>query len=231
MKNTQRKRLGWLSMVLAVMGMLALYGSSGCESGGGSDGSSTIQGNVNRYAGGLAIYMPDHSSSTVLDWVAAIGDLLTTPAYAAGLEGVTVTVDGTSLSAVTDANGNFVITGVPAGTYTLTLTFDGQTASYSVNVPSDNSTVTLSDIEVEHGVVSVANVQIEVEAEDVSGSDSSEDQADDHGGNSGSDDSADDDHSGDSGNSGSGSDNSGSGSDDSGSDHSGSDDDGGDDGK
>lgn len=202
------------AMLVSVLALVGLHAVTGCEGGGGSDGSSTIQGNVSRYTGGVATYMPGEHTDRLSTFLSSLGDLFSTPAYAAGLEGVTVTVEGTSLSAVTDGNGHFVISGVPAGDYTLVISYDGQTATYAVNVPSDNATITLGDIEVEHGVVSVANVEIEIEAEDDDSADDSNDDSDNSGsGNDDGDDSDDDsadDSDDDSDNSGSGSNNSGS---------------------
>lgn len=45
------------------------------------------------------------------------------------LPGATITIDGTTLGSVTDANGNFTISGVNPGNYTLTAKFIGYVAS------------------------------------------------------------------------------------------------------
>lgn len=57
-----------------------------------------------------------------------------------GLPGVNVTLDGTRLGAVTDANGHYTITGIPAGRYTVRFVYVGYETKVARNVAIANTT-------------------------------------------------------------------------------------------
>jgi hypothetical protein len=54
-----------------------------------------------------------------------IFDGISGPVAGGPIEGATVSVDDTDLEATTDADGNYTITGAPAGTWDVTASADG----------------------------------------------------------------------------------------------------------
>lgn len=215
------KNMGRLSgFAAAALGAgLALSLLAGCEGGGGgSSGQSTVQGNVKNFSSQTAYFHP-YRESVIAKISSAILDFAITPALADTTPaGVTVTLEGTDLVATTDSEGHFVITGVPAGSYVLVLTYNGVTASYPITVP-DNATVKIDDIVVNNGTVTVREIEIEADDDDADDSDEIEDDEDEGDDDSDDDDDDDDDSDiddddDDDSNSGSGSSDSGHGSDD-----------------
>lgn len=68
-----------------------------------------------------------------------------------GLVGITVSVDGTEISATTDENGYYTLTNVPEGTYTLSIsgsTTIDRTATLTVSADKadDTATITVADV-------------------------------------------------------------------------------------
>lgn len=59
--------------------------------------------------------------------------------------GITVALEGTSLSTVTSANGDYILEQVPFGAYTLIFTRGGYTNEYAQGVPVDVDTETIID--------------------------------------------------------------------------------------
>ena len=106
----------------AVLGLVLL---AGCNNGDGSgpDGNSTVQGNVASFSAGNASFAPGSSSSA----------------------GVVVRMMGTDLSTMTDSDGDFVMSGVPAGNHEMQFMFNNQVSTLEVDVPVDG-TLTLGDI-------------------------------------------------------------------------------------
>lgn len=185
MKNMYRLTASVVARLGA--GILMMVALVGCEgSGSGSAGNSTVQGNVKNFSSSTDLaqaYRMNMKANTSASMAEA------TPA------GVTVALEGTDLVATTDDDGQFVITGVPAGSYVLVLTYNGVSASYSITVP-DNATIKLDDIQVINGIVSVAEIEVEdmADDDDQGDDDSDDDDSDD---DDSDDDDADDDDSDD----------------------------------
>jgi len=65
---------------------------------------------------------------------------VTDASTSSAIEGATVVVEGTNLSAITDTNGDYTITDVAEGTYTVTASADGyENASQEVTVSADTT--------------------------------------------------------------------------------------------
>lgn len=63
----------------------------------------------------------------------------------AGLPGVTVTIEGTSLGTVTDLDGNYVILGIPVGRYNVRAEFAGFNPGLVRNVVINSNSTTMTD--------------------------------------------------------------------------------------
>ena len=109
--------LAWTAAV--VLGIVLL---AGCNSGDGSrpEGNSTVQGNVASFSAGAVSLAP-------------------------GGAGVDVRMLGTGLSTTTDSDGDFVMSGVPAGNHEMQFMFNDQVSTLEVDVPEDGI-LTLGDI-------------------------------------------------------------------------------------
>ncbi|HCW07499.1 MAG TPA: hypothetical protein DGG95_09070 [Cytophagales bacterium] len=75
--------------------------------------------------------------------------------------GATVRVEGTTLGAATDVDGEFTISGVPVGTYNLTVTSVGYTSKKfeNVKVEANNATVIITTLEEESVILEGVTVQ------------------------------------------------------------------------
>lgn len=124
MKNTHR----WIcAPLLAVMAASLL---AGCGGGGGSSTSSTGNGNSGSNGGNGSTGSNSQTST------ASIVGVLQDKSTGTLLPGRTVTVQGTSLTGVTDSNGAFSIANVPTVSVTLVVIDAGGTpnGSYSVDI-------------------------------------------------------------------------------------------------
>lgn len=149
----------WYGFGLLLVGLLAI-GLISCDDDDDAAvldvGNSTIQGTVQSFtADGVTVsFMAPEKTRGIAQGVA---DVLVPPALAA-VEGVTVTVQGTTLSTTTAANGTFVISGVPAGSYVLVFSYQGTEITYAVDVP-DNTRVELNGVAlVDDGTITVVQV-------------------------------------------------------------------------
>jgi hypothetical protein len=105
---------------------------------------------------------PSGASATITGSVQGASSAMTSASGGAALTGVTVSVVGSSISAVVDAGGRFTLANVPAGPVTLQLTGGGA-----------NATVTLGPVEASQTVdvvVAVAGATASVESSVRSGS-------------------------------------------------------------
>lgn len=183
MKRLYGGRFGAAASLLVAAGLFSLaVGIMGCdppedpEVNGPGTGDSTLKGNV-----------------------ASLG---TQAASArAGVAGVTVSIEGTDLQAVTDANGRFTLTGVPAGQIELRFVSGAIEGILVLDMPP-GTTLELRDVRVTSESVVVGQVyEVEMETvtveEDVSpGEDGwSDDDSESEDGESGDEGSEDDDSS------------------------------------
>jgi hypothetical protein len=137
-------------IVLGGVGALMLAYMAGCD-GGGDDqsnaGTSSISGTV---AGS------DFSSNASAAMLKS------------ALDGIIVVIDGpVSESATTDAGGSFSFTGLPAGDYTLSFSYQGQEVTYRGNsgqtatiTVNTNENVELTSIRISGGHVNIGNIHI-----------------------------------------------------------------------
>jgi len=149
-----------LMVMAAALVSLHLALVAGCTGGGGGpDGRSTVQGNVNTFSVAGRFYAPEKEAgmwatigSRVLEWVL--------PSAHAGIGGVTVHVQGTDITGTTDDRGNFILSGVPGGQQVIEFTYNGVTSTLTLNVP-DYGLVKLSGVNVNDGGVFVREIEIE----------------------------------------------------------------------
>ena len=163
---------------------------TGCDGGGGGAGASapagaagTLTGNVASFkAGGVSFY-PAGRPGMLARWSDAAANIFVATAEA-GMAGVQVTVLGTGITATTDADGNFVLTGVPAGNIELVFTMGAHSAILALNVAAD-TTIQLDDVNISETSVSVGSVKVR-DVVPGSGSSVGGNVESSHGGNSGS---------------------------------------------
>ena len=77
-----------------------------------------------------------------------------------GLIAASVTINGTSTGTITDEEGNFLLSGVPAGNQTLVLTYVGYTTIKKEVSIKDGETLDLGTVSLSTGAIGVAEVQI-----------------------------------------------------------------------
>ena len=106
------------------LGWLACSGSPSTPSG--SDASVTIQGSVN----------PSVSAASVGRKAAG--------SQSSSSSGISVTIDGTSVSTMTDSSGHFVLHGVPSGSVTLHFKGQGIDATLTLTGLTSGETLTIS---------------------------------------------------------------------------------------
>ena len=147
--------------VVAAAGVVSI-GLTACEGGGGGDGpaagASTIQGTVVSFQGGGLAFIPVQRT-----WgerlLADVTGLFVPNAHAA-INGVEVNVAGAT--AVTEEDGFFVISGVPPGAQEIVFTFNGETATLLIDVPS-NAVIRLGGVSVSNGQAQVREIEVEIE--------------------------------------------------------------------
>ena len=148
--------------VLAAVVALALAGSLlmvSCESTGvGGTGSSQIQGTVNSFSSGGATFKAVSPGDEPGRTLAGFLDLVVPPAMAA-IGGVTVHLAGTDIATSTDANGSFILSGVPGGEYELVFSYGSASASMTLDV-ADHTLVTISGVDVSGDNVSYASMTV-----------------------------------------------------------------------
>jgi hypothetical protein len=121
-------------------------------------GNATIQGTVTTFT--LSQMRPSlPPPRNAREFFAALGDLLVPPAMAT-VANVNVRIVGTDLETTTDANGYFILSGVPAGVRQLEFAYAGNLGTYSVGVP-ESGVVTLNDIHFSGQTITVGDVQID----------------------------------------------------------------------
>lgn len=193
---SNEKNKSWMNRSAAAVAVaLALHGllvTIGCDSGGGggADGRSTVQGTVNSFSVAGNYYAPSKEPSLLPRLLVSVADLLMPPARAA-VAGVSVSVQGTDISGTTDGSGNFILSGVPGGQQVIVFSYNGQTSTYSINVPGYGN-VELSGISVNDSGVTVSEIEIE-EYEDESENENENGNDNDDGDNDNEDDEDDDD--------------------------------------
>ena len=148
-------------VLLGTFGLIMLTGCGGGGDGGGS--ASSVQGDVVSFAGGQARWIPSGLPEQK-GMLAQVKRIVLPGAYAA-VGGVTVSIPGTNIQDVTGAGGEFELHGVPAGTWDVVFTFEGQSVTFPLNVPA-NAKVELEHVVVVNGTVNVANIKVEIEDED-----------------------------------------------------------------
>jgi len=147
----------------------------GCGTTGGNDdegvrGTSTIQGNISSFETTDVTFVPvKHEKEGFLArFVSGISEVLVPAAYARGvLEGITVYLEGpVSRSTTTTADGIFIFTELPAGTYQLRFEYSGEEVRYRGNsgqVPAitveEDQTVELISIRISGGRVNIGNIK------------------------------------------------------------------------
>ncbi len=126
--NSKWLTLGLVLAVIAGVGLMV-----GCEdpfhssSSGTPAGTSTIQGNISDFA------------------------LEPTTTVAGVKAGITITLKGTSFTATTADDGTFVISGVPAGTYILVISYGGASVEYVLGDVPANARVEIKNLAVSAG--------------------------------------------------------------------------------
>ena len=108
-------------------------------------GYSTASGTATLGAGGVLLYSPSLTPGTSPAVGATVEGTVTAAVGGAPLAGVTITLAGAnSASAQTDASGHYSLTGLNAGTTTLTATLSGYDTVTSGAVLGNDSTTTFS---------------------------------------------------------------------------------------
>ena len=180
--NHANARLGAVAVALTVCALFLTQMS--CDNGGGGSSSegSTVTGQVETYSTEGAFFNAAPKPGR-LDLIAeALSCLIASPAYAV-VQGVSVSVSGTDLRSTTQADGTFVIFGVPAGLQTLIFSFNGTSASMVVDVPA-RSTIELENVRVSTSGVSVRRINVEADDND-NGNDDNDDNGNDDNDNDG----------------------------------------------
>lgn len=133
-------------LIIAAAATVATAYLSGCDSGDGGDvaGHPTVQGYVESFTAGSAVFRPGPGRHRTPDLLEALADLLV-PRAEAAVAGVTVHMTGTDLSTMTDADGYFVMSGAPAGHQRMEFTYQGTTSMMELDVPED-ATVTMDNV-------------------------------------------------------------------------------------
>ena len=88
---------------------------------------------------------------------------VTDKANGEALVGATVSISGTSLGAATDVNGEYIILGVPAGTYSLKVSFVGYAQLTVSNIRVASQITTTQNFEIQSSDVQVQAVEITAE--------------------------------------------------------------------
>ncbi len=197
--KTQRSTIIPLILGLTLIFMISCGGSSGNSDYTITQSSSVVEGDVATFIAGTSIYNQQPPDGMLAGILKTIYDRVFTPAYAQ-LEGVIVEIVELGLLATTASDGEFRFTDVPAGDYTLAFSYNGDTETMPINVPP-NSIITIEDIIIKDGSISVADIEIEaIDEDDDSMDDVSEDDEsidDDSEDDDGSDDDSSDDESSD----------------------------------
>ncbi len=155
---------GKMLLLLPLLGA-AIFLMFGCEMPWESDdddepvGNSTIQGNVSDFAA-------------------------TASAKAANRAGIVVHLEGpVDRSATTDEDGFFIFSGLPAGTYTIKFTFNGEEVRYRGNsgqeaqiTLEENQRAELVGIRISGGTVNIGNLRfVDLSQDSAAGNKSDED--------------------------------------------------------
>lgn len=149
----------------------------GCEGGGKSGATgSTLKGHVVSFSGVSMTYVAPAPRGLLNRIAIAISDLLVAPACADDHQPITVTLQGTDYTATT-TDGEFEISGIPAGSYILVFTMGTETGTYPIDIP-DKATVELEGITISSGAVTIQKVSIEAD-DDEDDDDQGEDANDD----------------------------------------------------
>lgn len=158
-KISVRFSRGLIAMAAALVSFHLAFVVGCTGGGGGADGRSTVEGNVNTFSVAGHFYAPEKDAGMwatiggrVLEWVL--------PSAHAGIGGVTVHVQGTDITGTTDDRGNFILSGVPGGQQVIEFTYNGVTSTLTLNVP-DYGLVKLSGVNVNDSGVYVREIEIE----------------------------------------------------------------------
>lgn len=149
--NINRRLAAVLSLLIGSMIVVACGGGSSSSAGGGNAGASNVVGNITTF--NSASFTPESADNNLL---AHLGKWLL-PAPAQAVSGVTVSIAGATT--VTQGDGSFAISGLPAGDQVITFSQDSRSASITVDLPP-NATLVLANIIVNDDQVSVGNTSV-----------------------------------------------------------------------
>jgi hypothetical protein len=157
--------------ILSMMLLVSCGGGGSTSSGGGTASGAMVQGNVASF-NGVAMFAPDSNPSRLAHALESLSDRVMFTANA--LEGVQVEIAGQI--AFTDADGEFSVEGIPAGTYDVILTYNGAMASVPIVIPENAEEVYLDNMQVEGSNIFIGGIRVEVDDnpsnDDVSSADS-----------------------------------------------------------
>ncbi len=149
-------------------------GSSGSSDSANFQAGSIVEGDVATFIAGDIIFKQQRNDGLIARILKTINDKMITPAHAQ-LDGVRVEIVELGLVATTNPDGVFRFTDVPAGEYTLAFTYNGSTETMPIDVPP-NAIVTIDDIIIENGSISVGDIEIEA-IDDDDDNDSEDDES------------------------------------------------------
>ena len=145
--------------------LLSACGGGGSSSGGGGAITGTIlQGNVSSIGGGQAVFIQHMPGFSVERVAKLITDSVISAAHAAhgGTEGVGVCVEGRCTTTGPDGDFRLDLTGLAAGIYPITFTYNGVTYTGEITIRVDHYVVANVTINEDTRVVTIATEDSDV---------------------------------------------------------------------